>query len=82
HVDYLSSVSGGGWISGALAARASHKVAEPAERPMSPTKWRALVNTLRFRGDYLRPGGIGLTANTFRPVITVVWGAAINLTSL
>ena len=98
HIDYLSSVSGGGWAAGAVTARTAfagppkrHTGAQPGSRANDPNDgldlassdaWERLARTLRCRSDYLVPGGPGLTAGTVRPVLIVLVGAALNLVSL
>jgi hypothetical protein len=77
HVDYLSTVSGGGWAGGALTTRLQPG-ATPAFDPRSRSSWQALAFALRVRGDYLIPGGPGLSLNTLSPVIVLVWGAILN----
>lgn len=77
HVDYLSTVSGGGWAGGALTTRLQPGVTPPFD-PRSRDSWQALACALRVRGDYLIPGGPGLSLNTLSPVVVLVWGAILN----
>ncbi|WP_437902388.1 hypothetical protein WME95_27620 [Sorangium sp. So ce327] len=88
YVDYMSSVSGGGWAGGALTARTSGPRPEgDAERerrfdPLEAASWNRLLDRIRLRGDYLIPGGIGLTANTLQPLLMIFVGAIANALSL
>ncbi len=85
-IDYLSTVSGGGWAGGALtaryAARGDGKGPEcdgaPDFAPSDDEGWRALADHLRRRGDYLVPGGLGFTSGTLKPIIALVWGGVVN----
>lgn len=86
YVDYMSSVSGGGWAGGALTALTSgvHPKgdAEPRFKPLEADSWNRLLDRIRLRGDYLVPGGIGLTANTLQPLLMILVGAVANALSL
>ncbi|WP_437849960.1 hypothetical protein [Sorangium sp. So ce363] len=88
YVDYMSSVSGGGWAGGALTARTSGPHPEgDADRerrfdPQEAASWNRLLDRIRLRGDYLIPGGIGLTANTLQPLLMIFVGAIANALSL
>jgi hypothetical protein len=80
----VSSVSGGGWLAGALTVRA----ADP-ERPekLPPLAFlldarpffARLTSSLRRAGDYLAPGGLRFSKDTVGPILAVVWGALVNL---
>jgi hypothetical protein len=76
HVDYLGTVSGGGWAGGAFTTRMADDAGE--FDPARKSHWKTLTAQLRRRGDYLVPGGIGLTVNTARPIVIVVVGALLN----
>ncbi|MCA9620532.1 MAG: patatin-like phospholipase family protein, partial [Myxococcales bacterium] len=77
-VDYISSVSGGGWLAAALTARVGRTSAEKVWPPADPTWWRRLARQLRAAGDYVAPGGFGFSGGIFGPAIAIIWGALIN----
>ena len=85
--DYLSTVSGGGWLGGALTARLGGDGEPRAPGPGRPKtafdpardeSWEDLATELRRRGDYLLPGGPSFGPTTVRPLILLLWGAVIN----
>ncbi len=93
YVDYLSTVSGGGWAGGAFTVRMlasatredGHSLrpgAEPPFRPEQNGDWESLAKTLRGRGDYLVPGGLGITAGTIRPLLILLTGAIVQIVAL
>lgn len=70
--DYLSSVSGGGWVAGAVVAALARNIA--------PREFiQELVGRFRRANDYVIPGGVGLSRATLRPLILIAFGIAINL---
>lgn len=71
-VDYLSTVSGGGWAGGALTARLACD--NPPLDPTSEKDWSRFARTFRSQGDYLVRGGLGFTTGTLRPFVILVVG--------
>jgi hypothetical protein len=71
-VDYLSTVSGGGWAGGALTARLSCD--NPPLDPRSESDWARFARTFRSQGDYLVRGGLGFTTGTLRPLVIILVG--------
>lgn len=82
YVDYMSTVSGSGWLGGALTARLSEPLGETPNATVFELDrgedWRCLIANLRKRGDYVIPGGPGFSAGTLRPLVAIAWGAVIN----
>jgi hypothetical protein len=75
HVDYMSTVSGGGWAGGAITA---HAAADRTFNLEDEGQARVLVESMRKAGDYLIPGGLSVSPNVLKPVVVVVVGAILN----
>jgi hypothetical protein len=75
HVDYLSTVSGGGYIGGAISALMRGEQNFPFAHGEGPTE-KPAVTYVRDHANYLVPGGF---VDAVRLVVVIIRGAALNL---
>jgi hypothetical protein len=87
-VDYLSTVSGGGWAAGALALALDGSPVAPDQLLAdtgSEKSWSALVGQFRRNTDYAVPGGLRFSAETLhalRHLLTGIFFQAVQWIAL
>jgi hypothetical protein len=81
HFDYLSTVSGGGFVGSTLSSALHHAQSDgtPFAFSISPTSDAAIVKHLRNQSSYLTPGGF---LDTVRLPALVIRGLLLNLLAL
>lgn len=77
-VDYLSTVSGGGWAAGAMTARAQSSAFRRALKGMDAAFWRAVVADFRARRQYLLTSGVRGLPGSVRIALMLATGALAN----